>query len=507
MQNRNLLLVLSLILSVEYSLSSQSELQPDRIWKLGVKSDLNGIPYGTEFIKFNDSGSERFFIQKYHASTWSYSCISDEHGLFLLSDGINVFNKELVVMENGFGLNPGEVNKMSQGDSYPIVNGMFSVFRPGKEESEIDIIHMGLENPQGIYKNCPGAYVYHTRIDKSANDGLGRVLFKNRIIENEPFKDGGLAACRHANGRDWWFAINPCDNSLKVFLLGPDGPKLRHKDSILIPFGYPGCQSVFSPDGKFFALHTFSKEKSEVHLLDFDRCTGHFSNHRVWYYLDPTGGDPSQGVTVGVAISQNSRFMYIISRDKIHQYDLWSNNIPASDQVVAVYDGYIDKYGPTLFSFAQLAPDGKIYIVGRGTMFKIHVIDEPDKLGLACNVKQHSVDLTFPNSYNIPYFPYFRLGAEKGTVCDSLITSNTEIDSDSEIFIHPNPSKDKFTIAQKGSRKITRLQILDIGGELIRDVESTDSKEIDVSMFTPGVYILRLFVDKDLIVTKKFFVQ
>ncbi|MBK8954750.1 MAG: T9SS type A sorting domain-containing protein [Saprospiraceae bacterium] len=486
-----IVLIICLILKGECRIYSQNNLQPDAIWKIGDKNiSQNGNElYGTEFFYFESKQLLRQFSPVFEESTWSYSCISGNAGLILYSNGMSIFNRNLEIMENGDSINPGEVHDINSPGGYPITNGMFSVFRPGKDTKEIDIIHIGIELPRGIYENCPGAFLYQTRIDRNANGGLGRVIFKNRIIAWGPFKDSGLAACRHANGRDWWFAINPCNDSLNVFLLGPEGPIFHHVDSISIPFGYPNCQAVFSPDGNFFALHTFSKEKSEVHLLDFDRCTGRFSNHRVWYYYDPTKLDPPHQPTVGVAIPENSQFMYIISREKVHQYDLWAENIPASDQVVAVYDGYMDKYAPTVFSYAHLAPDGKIYIVGRSTLFKIHVIDQPDLKGLACNVKQHSIDLTFPNSFNIPYFPYFRLGREEGSMCDSLITSTNQSFQYKHVKVYPNPASNEIYFSNFGGDFKT-INLMDIHGrKILITVKRYNS--IDISGVEPGIYFLQ----------------
>jgi hypothetical protein len=66
--------------------------------------------------------------------------------------------------------------------------------------------------------------------------------------------------------------------------------------------------------------------QSYIVLMDFDKCTGLFSNPRdsifnqivaVHYPLQTESG----------AFSANGRFVYICDRLSINQYDLWSSNI------------------------------------------------------------------------------------------------------------------------------------------------------------------------------------
>jgi PKD repeat protein len=50
----------------------------------------------------------------------------------------------------------------------------------------------------------------------------------------------------------------------------------------------------------------------------------------------------------------------------------------------------------------------------------LHVINEPDSLGLACEVCQHCVELPSVNSFSMPNFPNYRLGHLEGSPCDTL---------------------------------------------------------------------------------------
>ena len=88
-----------------------------------------------------------------------------------------------------------------------------------------------------------------------------------------------------------------------------------------------------------------------VEIYDFDRCNGGLSNHRRMHY--------NANISGGVAISPNSRYLYVSSYEHVYQYDLWASDIESTKVTVAVYDGYQSPFGSKFF-MAQLAPDGKI---------------------------------------------------------------------------------------------------------------------------------------------------
>ncbi|MEL7222917.1 MAG: PKD domain-containing protein, partial [Bacteroidota bacterium] len=102
-------------------------------------------------------------------------------------------------------------------------------------------------------------------------------------------------------------------------------------------------------------------------------------------------------------------------------YDLWADDIEASRITVAEWDGFADEgIFSNTFYLAQLAPNGKIYINSNNGTKHLHVINQPDSLGLACEVCQHCVELPSWNSFSMPNFPNYRLGHEEGSPCDTL---------------------------------------------------------------------------------------
>lgn len=72
------------------------------------------------------------------------------------------------------------------------------------------------------------------------------------------------------------------------------------------------------------------------------------------------------------------------------------------------------------------------------------------------------------------------------------------------INIYPNPSNGRFTIQVENNIKIKDISIIDLSGRIIyNDLFSNDnSKEIDLSEFAKGIYILQLDVENEKLVTK-----
>jgi PKD repeat protein len=131
----------------------------------------------------------------------------------------------------------------------------------------------------------------------------------------------------------------------------------------------------------------------------------------------------TSGITGGVAVSPNSRFLYVIARETIYQYDFWASDFLASREIVAEYDGFVSFF-PTKFNLAQLGPDGKIYINTLTTDNYLHVINHPNRKGMDCEVLQHSIKLPTLNDRSIPNFPNYRLGPIDESTCDTLGIDN-----------------------------------------------------------------------------------
>ena len=328
----------------------------------------------------------------------------------------------------------------------------------------------------------------------SLDGGLGGVVFKNLPIISDTLLISGITACKHANGRDWWIIKHRYDSDIYLTLLltpyGISGPFTQHAGPYI--YGGGGDQSVFSPDGKKFVRYQID---DDLDIFDFDRCSGILSNPIHIDLNDTAGGG-------GVAISPNSRFLYVSTTNYVYQYDLDDTNIASTQTTIGVFDGFADPSPPfyTFFYLSQLAPDNKIYInTGNGSHY-LHVINNPDSSGLACNLVQHSFVLPTYNAATIPNYPNYFLGADTtSSLCDSitLIEYGSLATTPEEIIIFPNPTRDKlYARIISGLSPNTILKIYTAFGQEIllktKFLSEGDYIEINTSSLAPGIYFLVL---------------
>ena len=180
------------------------------------------------------------------------------------------------------------------------------------------------------------------------------------------------------------------------------------------------------------------------------------------------------GLFYGVAVSPNSRFVYLSNNWDLFQVDLQADDIPGSLVHIAHIDTFRDPYFWSKFSLAQLGPDCKIYIVSSATNNYLHVINKPNEKGLACDFRQHSIYLPHRN-YNgsLPNFPHFRMDEDE--ICDPTITSifGDAIWYRRDLQVWPNPSSGILNIelSDVGAGKIV---ISNINGQIVleRDVSN-----------------------------------
>src|SRR5690606_7714647 len=158
---------------------------------------------------------------------------------------------------------------------------------------------------------------------------------------------------------------------------------------------------VFSPNGnQLIYSQGYRIDKLRyIHLFNFDRCEGNF-------YFQETIIENEVEFEHSIAVSPNSRLLYHFTDNSIYQYDLYADTVANSKMRVAEYDGFVDIFG-TQFSTPALAPDGKIYVNTPSTSSYLHVIENPDERGPACDVRQHAFILPAYNCRTMPNFPNF----------------------------------------------------------------------------------------------------
>ena len=341
------------------------------------------------------------------------------------------------------------------------------------------------------YLVTEGAMPLHLRysvVDMSLNNGLGAMTEKKQDIVVDSLGSNGLTACRHANGRDWWVIMPQLSGyAYYLFLLTPQGVQDMGMQFIGDDLPETLGQSVFTPDGRHYVrFHVGGNDgpKCPLDIYDFDRCTGELSNFkRIW--IDQLGP------IAGLAVSPNSRFAYCFTGNALYQYDMELDTTIH----IADYDGFYDEYpvfAATLYQ-AQLAPNGKIYACASNGVRYLHVINNPNEAGLACNFVQHGVALPVYNGWTVPNFPYFRLGRELGSGCDSLFTAIATPYETGQVAIYPNPAQDYLQIQQHTAAQNTIFVVYDLlGRELLRQSLSPLNTQVSTEQLPSGMYLYRI---------------
>ena len=375
--------------------------QYDATWVIGTpntvyKFDSNSIyPVDT----FPLSSSMYYFL--------SGGCMSDKNGnLLYLSNGLEIRDKNDSLMEGGDQFELGSFYTTSGG--YDFRQSPMSLPMPGS-----DSLYYIFYEAYWDTTIDEDSRLYYGIIDMSANNGLGKVISLNNILIDDFISDGGLSACKHANGVDWWL-IKPKfqSNEYYTFLVKANGAisgaGIQNIGLTSVPPDY-NSQLVFSPAGdKMF----YSLGIQMSTLFDFDRCTGQLKNPKyIWRndYSMNLGG-------IGASFSPNGRFLYITGDSaELYQVDTHASD-PESSQILLATFNQTQYYHPNVH---QLAPNGKIYIQGYDSPTPLSIINYPDSLGLACGLDTFAYNNLPVYTFTIPNFPYYRTPAAKAYQADA----------------------------------------------------------------------------------------
>ncbi|MBK7854421.1 MAG: T9SS type A sorting domain-containing protein [Bacteroidetes bacterium] len=338
--------------------------------------------------------------------------------------------------------------------------------------------------------------LYLSIIDMSLNSGLGSVITKNQILLTDSMVAGKLAACKHSNGRDWWVVCQKLNsNRLFKFLVLPSAILGPYIQDIGIQRYFSSGQAYFSPDGSKYAVFGVAVPGvPNLEIFDFNRCTGNFSNplHAVLPY--------NNGYQSGISFSPNSDNLYLSNVTEIYQYDLTAANVLNSKIIVAVYDSFLS-VSPgfpgleTIFCFQLLAPDGKIYITTGNSTMHMHTIDNPDLLGLACSVNQHSVQLQSIAFNTLPNHPNYFLGCDTTLGCGCLTGLEDELTLKISATATPNPTNNITTFHFPVQKIKGSLWVYDLLGNMVMEESITQwsqYKQVNFSLLPSGIYMCKL---------------
>jgi hypothetical protein len=353
------------------------------------------------------------------------------------------------------------------------------------------------------------------------NSGLGAVTQKNVLLSNADYLDG-MISIRHGNGRDWWLVLHKWNGSnvFDKYLITPSGISNVIPQSIGINFDVDAGEFSYSYETSKFLSVTVN---TEIQVLDFDRCTGLFSNP----VTIQNGGFSAYG-SIGSSISPNGNLAYISNTNNIfgdslrlYQYDLTAPNINQSRQTI-----YKQKV-PASGGFHAVGPDGKIYIsclyeYGYPYADSIHniysdnlsVINYPDSIGLACDFQPFSVNLGGQRTYwGLPNNPNYEAGSLVGSPCDTLVGmgESPQIQQATlNVFYHSSWEK-TFINASNLKGKSGHLLVFDMQGKVVHSesiniVNGYYTRDISMEGKAHGVYLVIVQTEEERL-TKKIITE
>jgi Secretion system C-terminal sorting domain/WD40-like Beta Propeller Repeat len=473
----------------------------DNTWLLGYNaryfstSKVLGDSFGNVFMKFTKEGitlkeddDMKMDLDGQNGS------ICDKQGNFLFGvDGLSIVNAKAEVLENG--------------------DSLFTSFFPQtalilpqpKFEEKLFYVLLAESGYLENKKDIAAVNLYYCVVEWDKQKSTGVVIKRKELLLKDTIGEN-IVACRHGNGRDWWIMVSEWNtNFYYKFLLTPQGIKLHDKQSIgKVPFSGLS-QSAFSPDGKWFAYYNTvdSKYYQNINLYNFDRCTGQLSNPQQFQIKVTAKAG-------GVAFSPNSQYLYISSNIVLYQADVNKPFTLNNLKIVGEWDGNTQPHSTT-FWMLQLAPDNKIYMNISNSVNTLHVIEEPDKEGLACNFQQNKFVLPVRN-ITLPNYPYFRLYDWQGSPCDTLgingasTVATKETDSLSNtVKIYPNPVSQvlRISIPEEGEGKKYQIQIHDLVGRMVLNSTVSGSNTLDMSELNDGIYVCKIYSNEQLIFAQK----
>ena len=451
--------------------------------------------------------TQSIYRQMYFFVTNASICDTSGELLFY-SNGLTIENRNYDTLQNAVGFNPGSATDSYEPGGMGTCQGVLILPDPGNEKRYY-IFHVSGESfiAYDTYQLQP-LHLNYSVVDMNLDGGMGGVVdsLKNKTAITDTLMWGGLTAVKHANGRDWWIVAHRFynDKYYKI-LLTPNGLEEITNQLIGSQMMYDvGVQATFSSDGSKYCLSTHG---GWLDYLQFDRCSGEFSDAITIHGLDTLG-------VWGSSFSPNGRFLYASSQVNLYQYDTWNPEMVENAVHIAAWDSFVDPiyHIPIWFFMHQLAADNKIYLSTWGGSLYFNVINSPDSLGLSCNFQPHSYILP-DNAYNVslPSFPNYDLGTLDGSPCDTIIDVPTGIHNTTiyHFRIVPNPVHDWLNIIYESNDDLL-LELFDINGKLMTVASLYHyfkNRLLNVSELPPGVYVVAVSCKGERVWSEKVVVQ
>ncbi len=297
--------------------------------------------------------------------------ICDKNGnLLFYTDGITVWNRNHAQMPNGFGMTG----------------------HPSSAQSALIVPAPGSTTHYYIFtvaaEGQPAGFGF-SEVNMTLDNGLGDVITATKNTQLFTPSAEKVTALKHANGLYVWvIGHGMYNNRYYAYLIDCGGVNAPVISDVGQVEGWPGwgCLTA-APNGLKLAT---AMRAQGFEVLDFNNNTGVVSNPIL---LSNPGG------AYGVSFSPDNNLLYALSIENgnMYQWNLQAGtpaNIINSIENLGLGPGTGVNYrGGTI----QIGPDGRIYIPHFNQPF-LATINNPNVVGLGCNVQFNSVDLLGRNA-------------------------------------------------------------------------------------------------------------
>ncbi len=470
----------------------------DNTWLWGIyPQNQNNAQYPYHGNAHGTFDNDTFVTQaKFRGMTFSEAnnCISDPAtgDLLFYTNGLCVRDSNAQIIENGDSLAFGPGWHPENGGLGGIQLWSLLTLPYPQSDSLFKLIYQRYDGG-GLASMC-----YADLLQTSSNIQL---ITKDVKFTSIYPADGGIAASKHGNGRDWWVIfIEANTNCFHKYLLTKDAFELHSIQCIGRPIDIAdACKNVFSPDGSKL-LRTACYGASDV--FDFDRCSGLLSNYLpldTFHVVDTSSGALLDCIMSG-NFSESNRFVYMNCAYFVLQYDLWASNVNASRDTVGMIDYFIDTIAnnPNYYSFylSQTAPDGRIFIGPVVGQRFFSTIENPNGKGDSCRFKLRSVQVTKWIDLTIPYSPNYRLGRLPGSACDTIYNDIKPLYAQTPwLKVYPNPATDivrfEYNWVEWDALGVCQLVLADLQGRVVLSQiipKYSSRQEVSIKELAAGVY-------------------
>ncbi len=372
--------------------------------------------------------------------------MSDSTGqLLFYTNGITVYNRNHVVMQNGTGLTSHSSNTQAA----------MIIPYPGK--------------PNQYFIVTPDPY-YYSVVDMTLDNGNGGIIPEQKNILITMERSEKVTAVYAVNQRDIWLIT--CAQQQKrfnVYLVNENGistlPVVSQFDDPIFS-GYYGYMKA-SPNGKNLVTADFTQH---FHLYDFNSQTGVVSNQRRIVPPTSIGGFG----TYGIEFSPNGKLVYTADHRGLNR--VYQFNISLGD-VSLIQNSMVSlQNSPAALGALQLGPDGKIYVAKENGY--LGVIHNPNQIGTDCNYTYDGLFLAGRQSYlGLPGF------------ISSTLTQN-EISYEAQCAGYPVT----FTLERELSVNDTVYWNF---GDLLSENNLAQGETASHIYFTEGIYDVQCIIDYD----------